>query len=187
MLADLITSLQQNLGLPPLYKRDEALGKYRNAAGENVQPNRFSQSVIPATIIALYAYSRTDGGARAILQAGPANNWASYLFTDKKETITRRLASYSGSPLAEIGDAINRVAGEMIKLITAGTTEIAGVQEALGQLRTEALNYLPPDLQLEELLADAAANNNAQEDPPGIMQAISASFSGADSDEKTKD
>jgi NTP pyrophosphatase (non-canonical NTP hydrolase) len=152
MSDDLITNLQRHLDLPPLYEVDAASKKYLVAPGSSTKPDRFAQAAIPATIIALYAYSRTDGGALAILQAGPGNNWVSYLFTDKKETLIRRLASYSGLSLAELGEWINRIASETIRLIREEAGDIKAVKEILAQLRDRALVYLPPDLQLEELL-----------------------------------
>jgi hypothetical protein len=184
---DLITSLQRHLDLPPLYEVDAASKKY--LAEPSAKPDRFAQAAVPATIIALYAYSRTDGGALAILQAGPGNNWVSYLFTDKKEALIRRLASYSGLSLVELGERINRIAAETIRLIRAQATDIKAVKEMLAQLRDKALRYLPPDLQFEELLGEGPAEDAKKEESgaPGIMQAISASFSGRDADEKTTD
>jgi hypothetical protein len=187
MADNLITNLQRHLDLPPLYKVDAASKKYLVAPGNSAKPDRFAQAAVPATIIALYAYSRTDGGALAILQAGPGNNWVSYLFTDKKETLIRRLASYSGLSLAELGAWINRIASETIRLIREEAGEIKAVKEMLARLRDRALVYLPPDLQLEGLLTEGSVEGPKEEESaaPGIMQSISASFSGSDADEKT--
>jgi hypothetical protein len=183
MATDLIQQVQQNLDYPPLHKIDPNTERIKTADDET-RPDRFSQATIPATLTALCMYGESEQGAEAILHADLSNNWSKVLFTDAREDVVRRIASYSGYSLTEVTESINQVADESIRLIRERVTEKGtrtDVQDLLRSIRPEVLTFLPTDIRVGELLNDPSLDDKTHkmEGPvSNLMHKISAIFTG---------
>ncbi len=189
MTINLLQEVQQKLGYPDLCKIDPNTQKIILDDSRTTVPDRFSQAVLPATLVALYTYGSTAEGAESILHGDVSGPWAQSLFADNREPAIRKIAAYAGHSFGEVADAMNKITQEAIRIIREklpATADIADVQGLLADAKTEILVYLPPDLQVGELLADSTLDDRTHkmEGPvSSLMNAIGASFSGADTDE----
>lgn len=187
MPINLLHSIQEKLGYPPLKKVDPNTQEVVVNAGEPAE-DRFSQAAIPAVLSALFKYSRADKGAENILSAESATDWTSLIFTDNRHEVIQKIAAYSGHEPRTVVDKLNNIAGETVRLIKehAGKDGVQGVKVLLAESINDILLYLPASLQIGTALHDTTLDDrtNKMEGPiSSLMHAIGGSFSGSDSNE----
>lgn len=190
MSINLLHAVQKNLGYPPLKKVDANTQVVIVEAGKPHE-DRFSQATIPAVLIALYKYSRTDDGAKAILFGELSADWTTFIFADRREKAIKEIAAYSGHSADEVIEKLNRIAKEAVRLVRENVTtgDILDIKKVLADTRNDVLPYLPEDLQMGSVLHDNTLDDrtNKMEGPiSSLMHAIGGSFSGSDSDEKNE-
>jgi hypothetical protein len=182
MSVNLIKTIQENLGFPPLQKIDPNTEQPATAK-EEVVTNKFSQAAIPAVLTGLYRYVQSDEGAAAFLHGDSTTNWVSKIFDDHRkeaiETISAYAQQYNQDPIAKM----NAIANEAVKVAKENLAANAGIKEVKlffsGQ-KNIILLYLPAELRMGELLHDNTLddNTNKMEGPiSSLMQSIGAAFS----------
>jgi hypothetical protein len=182
MAINLLETIQQNLGYPPLQKIDPNTQAVMEDA-KTPDEHRFSQAAIPAILTAFYRYAQTGEGAADILRGDYSTDWVNKIFLDNKRTAVQTISSYamqSGiDPLARMND----IADETVKLAKENMPADAGIKEVkvfFKDQRNNILLYLPAALHLGDLLHDDTLddNTNKMEGPiSSLMHSIGAAFS----------
>jgi hypothetical protein len=192
MSVNLIKSIQENLGFPPLNKVDPNTQKPATANDENAA-NKFSQAAIPAVLTGLYRYVQTDEGAAEFLNADSGTNWVAKIFDDNRKEAIQTISSYAQQSNDDPIAKMNAIANEAVKVVKQNLSADAGIKEVKlffsGQ-RNIILPYLPAELKMGELLHDNTLddNTNKMEGPiSSLMQTIGAAFSKPVTGEEIKD
>jgi hypothetical protein len=183
MSINLLQTVQENLGYPPLKKVDPNTQEVNNEPGD-----RFSQAAIPSVLTALYKYSRADKNAETLLTAGPGTDWTVLIFTDNRHEVIQKIAAYSGHEVRNVVDKLNRIADEAVRVIREQVSSggVMDIKTALANSKNDVLPYLPASLQIGDALHDDTIDDRTHkmEGPvSSLMHAIGGSFSGSDSDE----
>ena len=189
MSINLLEDIQSKLGYPSLQKIDP---NTQEVAEDNGTPDehRFSQAAIPAVLIALYNYSRSDVGALTILQYSSLTVWTDRIFSDNKEAIIQKIAAYSNYTTENADTKMNSIAAHAVNDIKENLPENAlahDVKKFLADQRNNILPYLPAALQIGELLHNNTLDDrtNKMEGPvSSMMHAIGGQFSDGDAVEK---
>lgn len=190
MAIDLLKTVQENLGYPPLQKVDPNTQKIKTDT-DSKEPGRLIQGTLPASLIALYKYSRQEEGAEAILHAGPDIDWTNFIFGANREEAIGKMVAYSGNKSGEVVNSINKITHEAVRVIreqVTPDTSLLEIKNILAGARNTILHYLPADLQIGKVLNDNTLDDRTHkmEGPvSSLMHAIGGSFSGSDSDETT--
>lgn len=192
MSVDLIETVQQNLGYPPLQKIDpntQQVVEDKKTQGED----KFSQAAIPAVLTALYKYVQSDEGAAAFLSGENSSHWVSKIFDDNRKEVIQTISSYANELGADPVAKMNEIANEAVKVANVNLPADATIKNVklffLAQ-RKNILLYLPAALNMGELLHDDTVddNTNKMEGPiSSLMKSIGSAFSNpATSDEIKK-
>jgi len=191
MSVNLLETIQQNLGYPPLQKVDpntQQVTADKNGSTED----RFSQAGIPAVLTGLYEYVQTDEGAEEILKADSSTGWISKIFVGDKKEVVQKIADYGNRSYEETDTKMNAIANEAVKLVKenlAGDADIKAVKLFLSNQKNNILPHLLPALKMGEVLHDNALddNTNKMEGPvSSLIQNIGNIFSSPVTDEEIK-
>ncbi len=179
MAINLLEKVQQNLGYAPLKKIDP--NKHREASA--TEPHAFSQAAIPAVLTALYKYVQSDTGAEDFLRGDSSTDWVGKIFHDHHKDAAEKIKSYSESGAEHATSKMNGIANEAAKVVKQSLASNAGIKQVktffLNQ-RNNILPYLPPELNLGDLLHDDTIddNINKMEGPiSSLMKGIGSAFS----------
>lgn len=190
MSANLLETIQQNLGYRELKKVNTATG--RVPAGHTTPATeKFSQAAIPAVLVALCRFAHSDKGAEMILQSDKTADWISCIFGGRTMDAVWRISAYAGLTEGEVLHRMNEIAGEAIKLTRESlpvNTDIKKVKVFLEDQQPHILLFLLPVLKTGELLADDTLddNTNKMEGPvSNLISGIGAAFSKPVTDEET--
>ena len=185
MSINLIQSIKKNLGYAELKKIDP---NTQIPVDDGREEDRLNQSAIPAVLIVLYKYTRTDGGAQEILSSTISNDWMEKMLEEDTVDAVAKVAKYAEVPDVIASERMELVAKQAVGLIQAANPSSAqAVKDIISAERNTILSYLPPTLHMGDLLNDTTIDDNVtkMEGPvSGMMKAISGVFS---SSEKGKD
>ena len=182
MSVNLIKTIQENLGYPPLHKIDTVTEQPVTNKDE-VMENKFSQAAIPAVLTGLYRYVQADDGAAAFLNGDSSTNWVSKIFDDNPKEAIQKISVYAHQSNEDPAAKMNAIANEAVKVTKENLAADAGIKEVkdfFSDQRNNILLYLPAELKMGELLHDNTLddNTNKMEGPiSSLMQSIGAAFS----------
>ena len=182
MSVNLIKTIQENLGFPPLKKIDPNT-EHPATDNEEVAANKFSQAAIPAVLTGLYRYVQTDEGAADFLNIKNSNNWIGKIFDDNRKEAIQTISDYAQQSNADPVAKMNAIANEAVKIAKENMDADAGIKEVklfFNDQRNNILLYLPAELRMGELLHDNTLddNTNKMEGPiSSLMQSIGSVFS----------
>ncbi len=182
MSVNLINTIQENLGFPPLHKIDPATEQPVTDKGE-VAANRFSQAAIPAVLTGLYRYVQSDEGAADFINGDSSTNWVSKIFDDNSKEAIQKISAYAQESNEAPAAKMNAIANEAVKVTKENLAADAGIKELkdfFSDQRNDILLYLPAELKMGELLHDNTLddNTNKMEGPiSSLMQSIGSAFS----------
>lgn len=181
MSVNLLERVQQNTGYPPLHKIDPNTGQPSSAAG--TPDHVFSQAAIPAVLTALYKYVQGDDGAEEVLRGDTSTDWVGRIFHDNLRDAVEKVKAFTDGDPVHSTSKMNSIANEAIKITKENLPANAGIKEVkaffLNQ-RNNILPYLPPALQLGDLLNDNTIDDNVNkmEGPvSSLMKSIGSAFS----------
>lgn len=187
MSINLIKAIQQNGSYPELKKIDPNV---QHAEENNVgQDIDFSQAAIAAVLAGLYKYSQSDEGAAEILNAD-SNVWVDKIFEADKIAAVEKVATYCNVSHINADAEMNSIATEAVKLVrenVATNEKIKDVKSFLLSQRTDILLYLPPELNMGQVLHDNTIddNTNKMEGPiSSLIKNIGDAFSNPVTDEE---
>lgn len=185
MSINLLEDIQSKMGYPPLQKIDpntQEVKDDKNTPDEHL----FSQAAIPAVLTALYHYSRTDLGALTILQYSSLTDWTDRIFSDNKEEIIQKIATYSNYTIGNTVEKMNSIAAIAVTDIKEKVPEHAtahDVKKFLADQRNNILPFLPAVLQMGEMLHDDTLDDRTHKmggPVSSLMHAIGGQFSDGD-------
>lgn len=191
MSINLLETIQQNLGYPPLQKIDP---NTQQVVEDDKTPDehKFSQAAIPAVLTALYKYVQSDAGAEDFLRGDNSSNWVSKIFDDNKKGAIQKISAYAKQsnhdPVAKM-NAIANEAEKIVKENLSADATIKDVKTFFSNQTNNILLYLPAELNMGELLHDSTLDDktNKMEGPiSSLMQNIGSAFSKPVIDEEVK-
>ena len=191
MSINLLETVQQNLGYPPLQKIDPNTQQVV-IDEKTADEDKFSQAAIPAVLTGLYKYVQSDVGATTFLRGDNSSNWVGEIFDDNKKEVIQTISAYAKQSNADPIAKMNAIANEAIKIVKENLPADAGIKEVkifLADQKNNILLYLPAALNMGELLHDNTLddNTNKMEGPiSSLMQSIGAAFSNPVTDEEIK-
>jgi hypothetical protein len=191
MSVDLLETIQQNSGYPPLQKVDPNTQLVTTDENKSAE-DKFSQAAIPAVLTGLYRYVQTDDGAEEILQVANSSVWINKFFDADKKAVVQTISDYSSQSYEETEIHMNAIANEAVKLVKknlTGNGDIKEVKLFLSDQKNHILLYLLPVLNMGQLLHDNTLddNTNKMEGPvSSLMQNIGSIFSTPVSGEEIK-
>ena len=187
MSINLAKTIQQNAGYPELKKIDPNI---QHDKTEYVpQDIDFSQAAIAAVLAGLYTYSQTDEGAAALLNT-ESERWADKIFEADKITAVEKVATYSNVSNTKADAEMNSIATEAVKIVRenlVANEELKNVKSFFLSQRTDILLYLPPELNMGQVLHDNSIddNTNKMEGPiSSLIKNIGNAFSNPVTDEE---
>lgn len=185
MSANLINNIQNSIGNVVLKKIDP---NTQATVADSITEDKLNQAAIPAVLIILYKYTRRDEGATHILEGSLTSDWLEIMMEDDANDVVRRVADYATVPKVIAEERMEMVAKQAVGIIQRSMPENAqAVKDAVAAERNNILTYLPPSLQIGELLNDTTLDDTVtkMEGPvSSLMNKLSNAFS---SSEKGKD
>jgi hypothetical protein len=182
MSVNLIKTIQENLGFPPLHKIDP--NTEQPATDKDIfVANKFSQAAIPAVLTGLYRYVQSDEGAADFLNGDSGTNWVIKIFDDNSKEAIQTISAYAQQSNEDPVAKMNAIANEAVKVAKENLAADAGIKEVklfFSDQRNNILLYLPAELRMGELLHDNTLddNTNKMEGPiSSLMQSIGTVFS----------
>ena len=182
MSINLLETVQQNLGYPPLQKIDPNTQQVK-ANEDKPAEDKFSQAAIPAVLTGLFNYVQSDEGASEFLKGDTTTNWLGKIFDDNRKEAIQAISAYAKQSNADPVAKMNEIANEVIKVVKANLSEPADIKAVklfLSNQKNNILLYLPASLNMGELLHDNTLddNTNKMEGPvSSLMQRIGSTFS----------
>lgn len=184
MAANLVETIQKNLGYPELRKIDPNTQVVKDEK-TSIDPQHLGQAAIPAVLLGLYKYGNTEQGSLNLLNENASTNWMDLFFTDKKGEVISKVASYSGVSNQNASNSMDQIASEAVKIIGQQTSDdatFANVKSYVSQQRSNILLYLPAELQLSTIIDDNTLDDrtNKMEGPmSNAVHFIENLFSGS--------
>ena len=178
----LLHDVQKNLGYAPLIKIDITTDAPLNT-DDDTRVDKFGQAAIPAILIGIYEYSKTEIGAEELLKATAADDWMLKIFAEKRKQILEAILTYNQPTLPNPMQKLEAIADEAIMLINEAIGKDADSAKLISYLeaqKTEILLYLLPDLQMGVLLNNTVLDDdiNKMEGPiSSLMKNIGGAFS----------
>jgi hypothetical protein len=191
MSVNLIKTIQENLGFPPLKKIDPNTQQPAKDTGEAIE--KFSQAAIPAVLAGLYMYVQSDEGAAEVLNVKNSSNWTGKIFDDNRKEAIQTIAAYAKQSNEDPVAKMNAIANEAVKVAKGNMPADAGIKEVkdfFSAQRSNILLYLPASLKMGELLHNDTLddNTNKMEGPvSSLMQSIGSAFSNPVTGDEIKD
>lgn len=178
-MANIPELIQEQLLLPPLQKVDP------NNANELQEAISYTpaQVAVATVLTGIYQQSRTLEGASVFMQKSYGSDPMAAIFGDKASEVTEKVASYHPSSTNNSKELMDSIANKALAIIheqIAQPLSPEKIQEFLSEQRHHILVYLPPELQLGNLLNDNTLDDgtNKMEGPvSSLMHAIEGAFS----------
>lgn len=192
MSINLLELVQQNLGYPELQKIDSTT-QLIVADEDTLNKDKFSQAAIPAVLTGLYKYVQSDEGATEFIKSGDNTNWMNIIFDDKKKEVIETISDYAGLSNEKTIVRMNVIATEAVKSVKVNLPADATIKDVKAFLKHQKNNillYLPPVLNIGELLHDNTLDDvtNKMEGPvSGLIRSIGDVFSGSDTGKKNQE
>lgn len=185
MSVNLIQSIKKILGYAELKKIDPNTQQPVDDGGEE---DKLNQAAIPAVLIVLYKYTRTDTGAQQVMTASLTNNWLDTMLGEETSNAVAKVAAYGNVSEVIAAERMELIAKQAVGLIRqSNPAGIQDVKSIVAAERNNILVYLPPALHMGDLLNDTTIDDNItkMEGPVStLVKTLSNAFSGS---EKGKD
>ncbi len=192
MSVNLIKTIQENSGFPPLTKIDPNT-QQATAEINDTSENKFSQAAIPAVLAGLYRYVQTDEGAAEVLSIKSSDNWIAKIFDDNRKEAVEKVAAYAQQSNEDTAVKMNAIADEAVKVVKENLPANSGIKELKDFFSSQVNNillYLPSELNMGKLLHDNTLddNTNKMEGPIStLIKNIGAAFSSPVTGEELKE
>lgn len=162
MSINLLETVQQNLGYPPLQKIDP---NTQAVFVDDKTPNedRFSQAAIPAVIVGIYRLVQSDEGAQFLLNTNSGAELVNKAFEPNIKEMVQSIAAYAKQSAEDPITKINAIGDEVLRVIKQNLPEGAGPAEVKNLLSSQIVHvllYLPPALNMGVILDDTTLDDN---------------------------
>jgi hypothetical protein len=172
MSNNIVESIQRNLGYPGLRKVNPNSQEVKDIADCDTSA-KMAQSAITGVLAGLGHFTSSDYGANYIL-TNDSQDWLHVIFRGNESEAINKVARYSGAPVEEAREHMQKILREAVKLIR----ESAGDKKSPEKIKTymksqrhQILLYLPAAMQMGELLKDDSLDDrtNKMEGPVSNM------------------
>lgn len=181
MSINLIQSIKKNLGYAELKKIDP---NTQQPIDDGKEEDKLNQAAIPAVLIVLYKYTRTDSGAQQVMTSSLTNDWLEVMLGDDTADAITKVATYSDVSEVNVAERMELIAKQAVGLIReSNPVSVKDVKDIVAAERNNVLLYLPPALHMGDLLHDTTMDDNVtkMEGPvSSLVSAISNAFSGSE-------
>lgn len=190
MSINLLETVQEHLGYPPLIKIDPNTQQVKED-DQTQGEDKFSQAAIPAILTGMYKFVQSDEGATRFLQSDNTFSWMNSIFAGHKEEAIESVSAYaqqSNENLVAKMDEIAHEAGKQVKEHLPENATVHDVQQFFRHQKNNILLYLPAALNMGELLNDNTLDDNTHkmEGPiSSLMQSIGSAFSNTSKEDET--
>lgn len=153
MALNLLQTVQKNLGFAELKKIDPNTQeiKANNAFDENM----LNQAALPAVMIALYKYTRSDSDAGCVLNGEMDEDWLHKMLGVLGDEAVTRVANYAHTSNENAQQRMELAARESVKVIREkNPLTVNDVKTMVAAQKPTILMYLPAALQMGNLLND---------------------------------
>ena len=178
MALNLLQTIQKNLGLTELRKVDPNIQETKPDTRNSEE--QLNQAAIPAVLVALYKYTRSDEGAEKILCGDASQQWLQTMFGNNADDAVAKVANYAHISKEVARQRMELIAAEAVKVIhDKKPTVIRDVKNTVAVERPVILTYLPAALQMGNLLNDETIDDrtNKMEGPvSGFMNVFGEIF-----------
>ena len=177
MANNIIETIQKNLGLPALQKIDPNIQETKEKSLRSSQ-EKLAQAALPAVLAALYKFTRTDDGCRAIIASNENPDWLGTFFEGKEKSAVDKVARYADVTNAEAETLMENIADESVNSLkaSAGSKQsIEGIRSYMKNQRHHILVYLPAAMHMGDILNDESLDDrtNKMEGPvSGFMHRV---------------
>lgn len=177
MANNLVETIQKNLGLPALQKIDPNIQETKEKSLRSTQ-DKLAQAAIPAVLAALYKFTRTDDGCKAIISGDGYSDWLGTFFEGKEKSAVDKVARYAGVTAEEAESIMENIADESVTTIKGSfraKLTVKGIRTFMNDQRHNILVSLPAAMQMGDVLNDEALDDrtNKMEGPvSGFMHRI---------------
>jgi hypothetical protein len=185
MANNLIETIQKNLDLPALQKIDPNIQETKEKSLRSSQ-DKLAQAAIPGVLAALYKFTRTDDGCKAIISGDGYSDWLGTFFEDKEKSAVDKVARYADVTAGETESIMENIADESVNTIKnsfKGKLTVNGIRTFMNDQRHNILVHLPAAMQMGDVLNDEALDDrtNKMEGPvSGFMHRIEKMLSKGD-------
>lgn len=185
MSANILNTIQQNLGNPELKKIDP---NTQHAIEDGKTEDKLNQAAIPAVLISMYKYSRSDEGAENIMTLGITNDWMKIFLEDKSAEAINKVAEYAGVTNTTAQERMELIAKQAVGLVReSNPASLNDVKNTIAAEKPKILTYLPASLDMGKLLNDNTLDDkvNKMEGPiSNLMHTVGEIFSQSEKSEK---
>jgi hypothetical protein len=185
MSANLIQTIKKNLGYAELKKIDP---NTQQPIADGKEEDKLNQAAIPAVLIVIYKFTRTDEGAQQVMTSSLTNDWLNMMLGDDTADAIIKVSGYSGVSEVNAAERMELIAKQAVGVIReANPLSVKDVKNIVAAERNNILLYLPPSLHMGDLLHDNTLDDNItkmQGPVSSIVNAIGNVFAGS---EKGKD
>jgi len=158
MQTHLVTSLQEYFGYPPLQKIDPNTQEI--AGGDDHQPFRLGQAIIPTAIVGIARFLSTEQGLRSFRSGETYPNWGSRIFGRNNIELCKRIADYSNLRWEEVTPKMHEVIDRAFWMIRSkGIVNDDELRNFIEHEKNLTLIFLPATLKLGELLGNDALDD----------------------------
>jgi hypothetical protein len=185
MANNIIETIQKNLDLPALQKIDPNIQETKEKTLRSVQ-EKLAQAAIPAVLTAMYKFTRTDEGCKAIISGDGYSDWLGTFFEGKEKSAVDKVARYAGATDVEAESLMENIADESVNTIkkSAGPKlSVDSIRTFMNDQRHHILVYLPASMKMGDVLNDESLDDrtNKMEGPvSGFMHKIENMLSKGD-------
>src|SRR5690349_21189145 len=156
MATNLVETIQKDLGYPALQKIDPNIQEAKDQAPRK-SAERLAQAAIPAVLVCIYKFSRTDEGCQVLLGEPVSGDWLNTIFESREKLAVEKVALYAGIPAANSEEEMKRIADKAISIVRSASGQpptCDGVRTYLDSQRHNILVHLPAAMQMGDVLDD---------------------------------
>ena len=185
MANNLVETIQKNLDLPALQKIDPNIQETKEKTLRSSQ-EKLAQAAIPAVLAALYKFTRTDDGCKAIISGDGYSDWLGTFFEGKEKSAVDKVARYAGVTDEQAESVMENIADESVNTVKNSVKpkpSVESIRKFMDDQRHIILVHLPASMKMGDILNDEALDDrtNKMEGPvSGFMHKIENMLSKGD-------
>ena len=173
MAANIVETIQKNLGLPPLKKIDPNIQEAKDLEYTST-PGKLAQAAVPAVLTALYRLSKTEEGSASLLFNRNADECMTEIFHGHSPEAVAKVAEYAGTSPEVAGDTMKKVAFESVRTLQqalGNDPSYEKIRNYMNGQRHNILVHLPATLHMGDILNDETLDDrtNKMEGPVSSM------------------
>jgi len=168
MAENIVTALEEKLGLPHFEKIDPNSPQGKRELLVNPTTNHYTQAAVIAVLVGIYKYGSSTEGAADLLTPGIENNLFEKLFGENEKELVKAVSYYGDKNYDSTHLLMQVIAKEAIEIIrkaVGGDPTPQKIVSYLAGQRHHILVHLPPDLKLGKLI-----NDNSIDDTTNKME-----------------